>query len=1153
VREDVLVAYRSYARLAGSDPDQGREGEEYTENAVAAFPILSHFDIQRQYNASTGEQSNVIVENSFDKLWFEREYIRVDWSRNLISNFEFISSAATLTNLSYFVQEEEGGADAMVRELDDEGRTRYFDFVNKMQVLPDEWGCYFSIYGWSAEDCTAAELKVRMSFLRADPLREYEPVQYDDRLMTKFGYFRTERFGFDPWRGVTQSGRSFLANRHPMWVEVWEKDAAGEFIRDAEGRPQPKPMAERVAKPIVYYTSLNMPEDVVETSRVTGNSWDNAFRQSVAAAQGKALDEVPPMFVVCANPVSDADSSACGKPGKIVRMGDIRYNHMVWVDRYTQAGLLGYGPSGADPLTGEIIFGSAYVYGTAVDTYAQYAADLVNLLNDNLSEEDLRTPEYVREEVRARLKGDVSRPKGRSAALKNLRPGLDRDKMMGPQRAAKVKQIARRGLEPAATDRDAQVRKKMKDAGFDDLMMHDELVRGLTYGKAASAKDLSPAQRAAVAPSGWATPAQMRARTQRRWIEASRRGVYLKEFADDSIFGLAQAYKDLDPQDEAGQQKLRLDMRAAVYRAVMEHEIGHTLGLRHNFQGSYDALNYFDKYWELRKENLVRNARTVDDQYAMSQPTEAQKLGRMQEFGYSSIMDYGMRFNSDVQGIGRYDIAAIVFGYTAGTYDVAKGPQAGFVEVWQEPGRASGYLREYEDAASLAYPILLENYHYTTVAQAFGSLDDLKKRDRTLWDDVRAARTTNPGTSPIEVNYMFCSDEWVDSTVSCQLFDAGADPLEQARHTIENYENYYALTHYHRDRAFFFSESVLDTVYGRYFTPLTVLYQQFVFAYFNQIEDPDRVLLQDYYFYGAFAAFNSLIKVLMVPPVGAYAKDAEGKWVVTSYEPQPGAALNINHGAGRPSFSTFQYDTGYYFYDRVEEVGHFWDVLGAMFALTDSEAYRLGVDSDADFRSYSIPWYLFFEVELTQAFNGMYNKNAAKFGPRLVNGEVKLRPMTMFGVVNDAGQEVLFDPLNGEEWPVEPEGEPIDMDLGFTEQLYAGLYGMAFFTTNFSLNYPDQLRVFRIGSGEEQAPGAGFELVRFDDPLTGISYGALHRTGAAADTGAVEMIRQGQRQAALYNNAADEDAQLDAFYGVQEVTERINLARSMYSVFSVVF
>ena len=47
---------------------------------VAEFNITSHFDIIRDYNPQTGEQLNVIVENTTDRPWYEREYFRVDWS-----------------------------------------------------------------------------------------------------------------------------------------------------------------------------------------------------------------------------------------------------------------------------------------------------------------------------------------------------------------------------------------------------------------------------------------------------------------------------------------------------------------------------------------------------------------------------------------------------------------------------------------------------------------------------------------------------------------------------------------------------------------------------------------------------------------------------------------------------------------------------------------------------------------------------------------------------------------------------------------------------------------------------------------------------------------------------------------------------------------
>ena len=45
-------------------------------NPVAAFPVR-HLDVNRAYNAATGEQSNVLVQNVADRMWFDRKFIQV--------------------------------------------------------------------------------------------------------------------------------------------------------------------------------------------------------------------------------------------------------------------------------------------------------------------------------------------------------------------------------------------------------------------------------------------------------------------------------------------------------------------------------------------------------------------------------------------------------------------------------------------------------------------------------------------------------------------------------------------------------------------------------------------------------------------------------------------------------------------------------------------------------------------------------------------------------------------------------------------------------------------------------------------------------------------------------------------------------------------
>lgn len=1140
IEENYLVAFRTYAKIEGSEADES--DPDYVESPIAAYPILSHFDVQRQYNTATGEQTNVIDENGSDRPWYERKYMRVDWSTNLITNFDFLSTNLGYTDFQYFVSQERTDADSMVESRDDDGTLNYFDFTSSMLVEPDFWGCLYSWWGYSAEDCTSANIKLRTSFLRAATDREYEPVQYDDRLMNKFGYFRTERYAYDEWRGIRQTNRTYLANRYNIWEKVWQRDADGNIVKNEDGRPQVIPVKDRTPKPIVYYVGQELPEDLFDASMATAKSWDVAYREAVAVARGIDAADVPTMFVLCHNPVTADDDVACGGEGMKARTGDIRYNQMYWVDQYTQAGLLGYGPSGADPLTGEIVFGNAYVYGAEVDTYAQYSADLVRLINGDLDENDLQNSRYISEELQRRLSGDPSRPKTRLAALKNM--PIQRDVLkMQPRKAAKMRALKQRGIEKLGYDRDARVRQQMREAGFDSMLTNDEITVGRSHGLAGPNR--APTDDAVleqVRPSNWATGKQMRVR-KHQMLEAARRNLYLSNFADDAILGFAIENKDEPPET------VRMKIREAVFKAVMEHEVGHTLGLRHNFQGSYDSINYPDQYWDLRKENLI-NSSNIDDLYTMASQTQAQKEGKMSQFQYSSIMDYGMRFNSDIQGIGKYDIAAIVFGYSAGTYDETKGVEPGYVHVYTQPGNARSLLKQYEDPESLAYPVLLEEYHYTSVAQTFTKLEDMRTRRWERYNQVKAARAADADAAPVEVHYMFCSDEWVGALLSCDLWDSGADPFEIVHNVTDTYKNYYPLHHYRRDRPFFWSEDVLYSMYSRYFTSLTQVYQNWVFSYFYGTDD---VRMDNYYLFAATAAFNQLAEVMVTPQIGGYEKDDTGVWRLVDYNPDPSYSLTVGYDQGRNLYTEYEYDSGYYYFNRVSEVGHFWDFLAASFALTDYETTRLGVDDSADELTYSIPWYLFFEYELTDLFNAIYTQDTTFFGPRAVNGKVVVPRLSPLVADDGNGGELYFDPATGEELPATMQGEPVDLDSSFTQQLYAGMYGMAFFTSNYSLNFPDQMKVFRLGNGEQIQAGSDYEVLTFTDPTTGIQYGALNPIGEEPYAGGAMLVSLGAKYADQYANAADEDAQYDAYYNMVDVIDLINLSRSLYTYFGTSF
>lgn len=53
---------------------------------VASFDIQKQFDIRRGYTPETGEENNTIEENDKDRPWNQRQYVRVDWSKNLVTD-----------------------------------------------------------------------------------------------------------------------------------------------------------------------------------------------------------------------------------------------------------------------------------------------------------------------------------------------------------------------------------------------------------------------------------------------------------------------------------------------------------------------------------------------------------------------------------------------------------------------------------------------------------------------------------------------------------------------------------------------------------------------------------------------------------------------------------------------------------------------------------------------------------------------------------------------------------------------------------------------------------------------------------------------------------------------------------------------------------
>lgn len=138
VEEDYLLGRLTYERIPGTD---GRGTVRPSDGTIAVrFKILKHFDIKRAYNATTGEQLNIIDENTTDRPWYEREHFRVDWSQNLVTDsydFDLLGFLGVIGGVKYsshpYYVNDPTHPDAPVFDFS-EG---YFDVTTKAFAKPE--------------------------------------------------------------------------------------------------------------------------------------------------------------------------------------------------------------------------------------------------------------------------------------------------------------------------------------------------------------------------------------------------------------------------------------------------------------------------------------------------------------------------------------------------------------------------------------------------------------------------------------------------------------------------------------------------------------------------------------------------------------------------------------------------------------------------------------------------------------------------------------------------------------------------------------------------------------------------------------------------------------------------------------------------------
>jgi hypothetical protein len=1194
----------------------------YRGSPLNAWPIQSHFDINYEYSSASGEKTNKKVENTSDRHWYDRDYMRVGWASG---------SILTIDNLVDTLGEGTGVWEGEVAPTDEKfemgttksaayGTQRFISYIERRVLTAQTtylqgYGeipiCFF--YPWyigGVYDCTSEEYKARSFFLEVPKYgkgdeRKYVAREQDDVEFEKFGFFRTERPVYDLSYANAFSNNIRRAQRHRIWdkyVKCWVEPGETRTDGMANDNPCKAKAAGLVWKggfdytkmkptPIVYYINQDHPRDLVQQSIEIAKSWSDPFSQVAEYRTGQK--PAHDMFVLCENNNLDAiKAKSEGKPtaefsdttiggkkyagtpagnlfckdmDKPHQFGDLRYSFMHAVPSPNQAGLYGYGPSAADPLTGEVIAASAHSYPGVMKQGAEAALQAIELHAGVKDFNDIKRASEKLYNVAATVKAhyDGKGPKS-TAELQDWVKGL-----VEPDVRERITTVGFAKRDDAGTWAQKQMATIQSNPALDAMLVSGDE----SWFAHALFKDprINPNKAAAVSPADlkqlsiahWGHVAAMRAR-EKVFAELGKKTIHLADFADGALVGLAEEYgrqfdaalckayaetkattifanfsdnkrlmkdaqdktiectgamefesqgqaagrlcldstfveggatktgkrwhscaskdlmqdlrrtvnsaaygnpttekyKDLpsplyrDTTDEVvrATQKvgidvverlraeIKLELWQRIYKGTQMHEVGHTLGLRHNFEASTDSLNFHREFWNLKLD--AKNKLDVVNLWQADTIEQGRNHLRTQQL--ASVMDYTAKFNGRDAGVGLYDKAALKFSY-GDMVEVFNHPPAVDKAPAVQPadGGALPALTDYltlpaQDApaqttmllnqGSLDLLKLTRRVHWSSWPRYFATdatkgdaIDNIYDRKHVPWSTFRGDRCSADsqcaggrvcrafgeasfctatkdagGKTLVEVPYRFCSDEVNGQTPTCSTWDEGVDAYEIARNALDDYENYWFFYGYSRDSETFHP----NTYNGRVFRYLYQAHRQFQywavnFATYNKNGwwkkkfgvdwdlDPNGGLSGTY---AAMLTFNKLANVVTRPSTGIYA------WNQKRSRYEPYNQLDQNTGdphlldetqGARPLYGS--YGGGYMY--RPMSGGQIYDRMNAMKLLADPTFARfIATNESEDTRRYLVSFFGLFPRQVMNLFGGLSVEDANYYGWYLQHG-----------------------------------------------------------------------------------------------------------------------------------------------------------------------
>ncbi|MFO0664529.1 MAG: zinc-dependent metalloprotease [Polyangiaceae bacterium] len=1274
VTEDLLLARRSYQEVDGADSrikaktSRGFPSKP-TGTIVGAFKILSHFDIVREYNAQTGEENNVISENTIDRPWHARSYMRIDWSKNLAAASDDSSRFFGLgraTPLEYAVTNEQD-EDAVHVELEN----GYLDVTNKFTVQPAQiefsWGqvpeCQLTsvVTGTPSYDCNPQEAKVRLSFAKVAADEDFEPFEDNSAWREIVGNWGGSGDGAAPWLGpprtkwdpaygITDAQTKRFKAIHGIWKRSHQEKACTSNADDDKngsadecensktgygGRGGAQcdvnvgkctiPVRDREIKTIAYFLNREAPAELQDAVDASGNvrargtleelvfAWNQLLEVSVAyrrevecrrtgggdrdrchaeffesdgSPQGKVMvsygawltdkvrkrpsDKGNPVLAVCHNPVRSYDPAPCGKAGDLARLGDIRKNFLVYWPYASRAHYGGVGANPPDPLTGETFGATATIMGRSASYAAAMQRDIVQVALGDMAMSELvpgtpaerygealrdglgrafPSPAFTREDIDAKVS---------SLNLTNLRSTVPFRSLQGTDPIARgvsfAKDRARSVLDTGTTlagmVKYAAIASKLQDTHYEADLVDSHWLLG-THG----ANPETPISKSVLEESSpFRGLDPIRIESMRAWHQGQleAKGAC---FHDSALAGAGSVYQPAlagyfgaryGHLDRAERGRLVYeDLFREAVKGIGLHELGHSLGLRHNFASSWDAPNYNPQYWQLRTNEGAGIAPCGGPRSGVSDtcmgpryldPTTPDEEGRAGEsrpgidyFANTSTMEYQLERFGETVGLGTYDQHAMkaLYGRVLETFDDRSVP------IDAQPKFAA------KNHSQLNERDLVQNgrnlfSHYTSTARLMKVFDNIRDcrnateeekrigawrivhgkvcapppKDHWSWDDFRSDpipgldlsafrwhAIDRDGKDRVRWNYRYGEQYTAGGYMHAAMGDAGADPYELTQNLVRKFDQAYPWQYFRRGRGEWDSYMFLPyATTSAYFARLRAYHWQ-IATDLGRASDAELAsddAMRPYAMAG-HDIWNFLVRAITMPEPGGYAPSAartpvDAAFSVFDLAPRselPVFGLGIVDG--RYIGEAFDGDLGgsWDYQKYLHHTGYEAEKAMAMMQLMDSRPALFAVvrDSFLDGRAAQIS----FRSDLPQAVDrllgGILSEDWETFAP-FATVSTTCSVMGDCKTSRTAALGMMDITRNA---IARPEGAmTVFPNIGYKQQLAMGIYAVLFAKMNNDIELANKVRLWL--SNEPVPPLAGHTRASFTDPKSGYKY-----------------------------------------------------------------